>query len=163
MLYARVSVRLLLVLVLPVIVVLPISIPEAAALNGLTVEQAVNPPAPFTCTPTAEDGMVAVPPVDEVRAPVALVKYAQCALLVRPGFNARAVLTVEVVLPALEAVLGASVKFTVVPALTVTVQDSFRVAFNCTLPMLEFAGPAAAAGLVSRVTATAIASRLANR
>ena len=74
MLYARVSVRLLVVLVLPVIVVLPISIPEAAALKGLTVVQAVKPPTPFTCTPTAEDGMVAVPPEVEVSAPVALLK-----------------------------------------------------------------------------------------
>ena len=75
MLYARVSVRLLLVLVLPVIEVLPISTPEAAALKGLTVVQALNDPEPPTCTPMAADGIVAVlPAVVGLSAAVALLK-----------------------------------------------------------------------------------------
>src|SRR5690348_8060805 len=163
MLYARVSVRLLFVLVLPVMEVLPMSTPEAAALKGLTVVQELNGPTPPTCTPMAEDGMVVVlPAVAGFKAAVALLKYAHTAMFVRPGFNTHAVTTVDGLLPVLELLLGASVKFTVVPAVTVTVSDSPRVALNCTLPTLELPG-AAAAVLLSRAIAPATASTLAKR
>jgi hypothetical protein len=58
----------------------------------------------------------------------------------------------------LDAVLGARVKFTDAPALTVTVKDSLSVAFNCTLAVLELAF-AAAAMLLNRATAIATAAR----
>lgn len=136
--------------------VVPMSTPEDAALNGLTAVQAVKLPDPFTCTPTAEDGIVAVPPVVEIRA-VALLKYAHTATWLRPGFSTQAVVTVDVAPPGLEAVLGAKAKLMVVPALTVTVKDSCRVAFSCTFATLELA-VAAAARLLSRATVIATAA-----
>lgn len=151
---------MLLVLLLLTAVV-PISTPEDAALNGLTAVQAVKLPTPFICTPTAEDGIVAVPPVVEVRA-VALLKYAHTATWLRPGFNTHAVVTVDVAPPGLEVVLGAKVKLMVVPALTVTVKDSCSVAFNCTFATLELA-VAATAMLLSRATVIATAASPANR
>src|SRR5260370_4995513 len=113
--------------------------PEAAALKGLTAVSALKAPAPPTWIFTAEDGMSTVfPAVWCTSEAVALVKYAHRATDVRPGFNTQAVVRPVVALPALTAVVGASVKLTVLPLLTVTVSDSDKVAFRLTVPMFEF-------------------------
>ena len=55
----------------------------------------------------------------------------------RPGCKTHAVCTVEVVLPALAAVLAARVKLTVAPAVILTVSDSGKVALRVIVPALE--------------------------
>src|SRR5512146_3081949 len=66
------------------------------------------------------------------------------AMLFLPGFNDQAVVMVELLLPLLAAVFGASVKLMLVPELTVTVSDSFSVALSATVAIFELPGPAAA-------------------
>jgi hypothetical protein len=56
---------------------------------------------------------------------------------------------VVVVLPALAAALGASVKFTFGPPVTFTIRDSGAVAFRVTVPTLEFSCAFAAGGMIA--------------
>ncbi len=65
----------------------------------------------------------------------------------------------EVVLPALVAVFAARVKLTAVPLVTLTVRLSGKVAFNVTVPGLEFIC-AEAAGAVANARTTAIQRNL---
>src|SRR6185437_13907435 len=66
------------------------------------------------------------------------------AMLLLPGFSDQEVVRLEVPLPLFPAVLGARVKLMLVPDIRVTVSDSFNVAFNVTVPILELTGAAAA-------------------
>src|SRR5690348_8360884 len=81
-------------------------------------------------------------------------------MLFLPGFSDQEVTTVEVPLPLLAAVFGASVKLMLVPEVTVTVSDSFSVALSATVAMLELAGAAAAIPADIK-TATTIADKKA--
>jgi hypothetical protein len=56
---------------------------------------------------------------------------------------------VLVVLPELDALLGASVKFTFGPPFTFTVSDSDIVAFRTTVPTLEFNCALADGGVIA--------------
>src|SRR5690348_10393767 len=81
-------------------------------------------------------------------------------MLFLPGFSDQEVTTVEVPLPLLAAVFGASVKLMLVPDVTLTVSDSFSVALSATVAMLELAGAAVASPAASN-TATATAEKKA--
>jgi hypothetical protein len=76
--------------------------------------------------------------VPSVKAAAPLGTQAHTATLVRPADKTQAVWIVLVVLPALAAALGASVKFTAAPPVTLTVSVSANVAFRVTVPAVEF-------------------------
>src|ERR1700692_1929908 len=115
----------LLALLRPVIATLPICTPVAAA--GVTKAGTPAPPLsdvfrappalpePAAVAVTALAGMLVVP---SVKAAAPLGTHAQTATWVRPGFRTHDVRIVLVVLPALAAVLDASVKLTVPPPVT---------------------------------------------
>src|SRR6185437_17107266 len=82
------------------------------------------------------------------------------AMLFLPGFSDQAVVMLELLLPLLAAVFGASVKLMLVPELTVTVSDSFSVALSATVAMFELAGPAAALNGGSNTTSAQTKAKL---
>src|ERR1041385_8392986 len=87
--------------------------------------------------PAAEGMATVLPAVWCTSAEAELPKYAHMATEVRPGLSTQAVVMPVVVLPALAAVFGARLKFTVLPLFTVTVSDSESVAFSVTVPVFE--------------------------
>jgi hypothetical protein len=100
-------------------------------------------------------------PAPSVKAAVPLGTQAHNVTWVRPGFKLHAVWIVLVVLPALAAVLAASVKFTAPPPVTFTERDSDSVAFKTTVRGLELIWAFAAGGIVARtINPTAINSTL---
>src|SRR4029077_20083363 len=107
-------------------------------------------PEPAAVAVTALAGMLVVP---SVKAAAPLGTHAQTATWVRPGFRTHAVRIVLVVLPALAAVLDASVKLTVPPPVTVTVSASASVAFRVTVPTFEFIWALADWGIVANIAA----------
>src|SRR6185437_475909 len=82
------------------------------------------------------------------------------AMLFLPGFSDQAVVMVELLLPLLAALFGASVKLMLVPEFTVTVSDSFSVALRATAAIFELAGPAAALNAGSNTTAAQTKAKL---
>jgi hypothetical protein len=135
----------LLALLAPVIATEPICTP--VAVDGVT--NAGTPAPPLTDAlnaPPALPEPVAVAvtelaailsPAPSVKAAAVIGTQAHTATEVRPGFKTQAVWIVLVVLPGLAAVLAASVKLTVEPAVTFTVRVSGMVAFRTTVPTLE--------------------------
>src|SRR5579871_378250 len=93
-------------------------------------------PEPAAAAVTALAGMTS-PAAPSFRAAAPLGTHAHTETAVRPDDKIQAVWMVLVVLPALAAVLGVSAKFTVFPAVTLTVSDSVRVAFRTTVPTFE--------------------------
>jgi hypothetical protein len=143
MFHVRVVV-VLLALLRPVIATWPICTPVAA--TGVMKAGTPAPPLatvfnappalpePEAAALTALAGMLLTP---SVKAATPLGTHAQTVTWVRPGFRTHEVRTVLVVLPALAAVLGASVKFTTAPPVTLTVSASASVAFRVTVPTFE--------------------------
>jgi hypothetical protein len=108
-------------------------------------------PEPAAAALTALAGMLS--PVPSLKAATPLGTHAQTVTWVRPGFRTHAVWIVLVVLPALAAVLGASVKFTIAPPVTLTVSASASVAFRVTVPTLELTWALADWGIVANSAA----------
>jgi len=92
-------------------------------------------PKPAAMAVTALAGMLS--PAPSVKAAAPFGTHAQRLTRVRPGSRTHVVRIVLVVLPALAAVLGLSVKLTVAPPVTVTVSDSVTLALRTTVPTLE--------------------------
>jgi hypothetical protein len=104
-------------------------------------------PEPAAAAVTALAGILS--PAPSVKAAVPLGTQAHTVTWVRPNLRAQDVWTVVVVLPALAAVLGASVKFTFAPPVTFTIRDSGAVAFRVTVPTFEFRCAFAAGGMAA--------------
>src|SRR6266851_1576762 len=133
------------VLLTPVILTWPICTPVAAA--GVMKAGTPAPPLatvfnappalpePEAAALTALAGMLLPAPSVKAAAPLGI--HAQAVTWVRPGFRTHDVKIVLVVLPALAAVLAASVKLTTAPPVTLTVSDSGIVAFSVTVPTFE--------------------------
>src|SRR5512146_3523064 len=80
-------------------------------------------------------------------------------MLFLPGFSAQEVVMLEMALPLLAAVLGRRAKLMLLPEFTITVSDSFKVALNTTVAMLELPGAASA----SRAENTSTMETAANK
>jgi hypothetical protein len=112
-------------------------------------------PEPEAVAVTALAGMLS--PVPSVKADVPLGTHAQTVTCVRPGFRTHEVWIVLVVVPALDAVLGARVKLTAAPEVTLTESDSGRVAFRVMVPTFELTWANAARGIDAAKVTTIIA------
>jgi hypothetical protein len=129
---------------------------EAGVMNAGTppppplTEEFNAPPAlpdPEAAAVTALAGMLS--PTPSVKAAPPLGTQAHSVTRSRPGFKTQVVWIVLVVLPELDALLGARVKFTFGPPVTFTVSDSDIVAFRTTVPTLEFNCALADGGVIA--------------
>jgi hypothetical protein len=145
------------VLLTPVMRIRPICTPVAAAgvmkagtpAPPLTEVFSAPPalPEPAAAAVTALAGMLS--PTPSVKAAAPLDTQAHIETRVRPGFKVQAVWIVLVELPAFNAVLGASVKFTSEPPVTFMLRDSVTLAFRTTVPTFEFRCAFAAGGMAA--------------
>jgi hypothetical protein len=162
LIFQLIVVVVLLARLAPLMATLPICTPVAAA--GVIN---VGTPAPplalvFKAPPALPDPLAdavtwlaaMLLPAPSVKAEAPLGTHAQTPTEVRLDFKTQAVWTVVAVLPALDAVLAASVKLTSGPLVILTVIDSGSVALRVTVPTFETAWAAAGVTAIANASAS---------